>query len=182
MHNVFLKTFTILSALPEKQSNGQGQSGMGWENISMKASFKPTSCPCNIWETDYFCVMWSEIYAPRMYLGDLWITEGNFKLKVFGKVLYLNPYHQDSKLLRYKLERFNTFLVLFFSLFSTQSINLVSPESASSCLEKKSHTMKSLKWYSLRRKILVSWSWDFSHNTLEYTLFHSLEFGISKVE
>lgn len=132
------------------------QSGVGWEDISVKVSFKPTSCPCNIWETDCYCAVWSEIYASRMYLGDLWIIEGNFKLMVFGKVLYLNPHHQDSKVLRYKLERFNTFLVLFFSLFSTHSINLVSPESASSCLKKKSHTMKSLKWYSLRRKILVS--------------------------
>ena len=42
--------------------------------------------------------------------------------------------------------------------------------------------MKSLKWYSLRRKILVYWSWDFSHNALKYTLFHSLEFNISKAE
>lgn len=161
---------------------GKVQSGVGWENISMKVSFKPTSCQCNIWETDYFCVMWSEIYASRMYLGDLWIIEGNFKLMVFGKVLYLNSHHQDSQVLRYKLERFNTFLVLFFSLFSTHSTNLVSPGSASNCLEKKSHTMESLKLYTLRRKILVSWIRDFSHNTLEYALFHSLEFGISKVE
>lgn len=42
--------------------------------------------------------------------------------------------------------------------------------------------MKALKWYSLRRKILVYRSWDFSHNTLKYTLFHSLEFNISKAE
>lgn len=131
---------------------------------------------------DYFCVMWPKIYASQMYFSDLWIIEDTFKLMVFWKILYSNPHHQHSNILRYKLLRFNTFLFLFFSLFSIQSINLFSPESDSSCLKRKSHTMRSLKWNSLRRKILVYWSWDFSHNTLEYTLFHSLEFDISEVE
>lgn len=176
------KPFTVLSVFSQRQSAEQSAVCMGWEKLSVQVSFKHTGCPRNIREIDYFCVMWSEIYASQTYLGDLWIIEGNFKLMVFWEILYSNPHHQHGKVLRCKLLRFNAFLVLFFSLFSTQSINLLSLESDFGCLKRKSHTMKSPKWYSLRRKIWVHQSWDFSHNALESTLFHSLEFGISKVE
>lgn len=129
----------------------------------------------------FLCVSWSQIYASQMYPGDLWTLKVTSNWWFSGRYYIQIPITSIAKFLDINFKDLIHFY-FYSSPFSQHNPLTSSPQRVTPVLSEGSLTVRSLKWYSLRRKILVYWSWDFSHNALKYTLFHSLEFDISKAE